>query len=133
MQCPICNASINLIRKANDVEFRKEKFKVFETYYECDNCKEKIVDIEMGDSSLNQIYNQYREKYNLMFPSEIIELREKYESVQAGYHMNKKMWNTVAYTGEFPEKEFLQMIDHSYDEVVKGLTKKLQQELNSLE
>ena len=78
MQCPICNASINLVRKANDVEFRKEKFKVFETYYECDNCKEKIVDIEMGDSSLNQIYNQYREKYNLMFPSEIIELREKY-------------------------------------------------------
>lgn len=66
-------------------------------------------------------------------PELAIELREKYESVQAGYHMNKKMWNTVAYTGEFPEKEFLQMIDHSYDEVVKGLTKKLQQELNSLE
>ena len=64
-------------------------------------------------------------------PELAIELREKYESVQAGYHMNKKMWNTVAYTGEFPEKEFLQMIDHSYDEVVKGFTKKLQQELNS--
>lgn len=65
-------------------------------------------------------------------PELAIELREKYESVQPGYHMNKKMWNTVTYAGEFSEKEFYKMIDHSYDEVVKGLTKKLQQELNEL-
>ncbi len=62
-------------------------------------------------------------------PELAIEWRERYESVQPGYHMNKKYWNTVAYTGEFSEKEFLQMIDHSYEEVVKGMSKKMQQQL----
>lgn len=65
-------------------------------------------------------------------PELAVELREKYESVQPGYHMNKKMWNTVTYLGEFSEKEFYKMIDHSYDEVVKGMTKKMQQELADL-
>lgn len=65
-------------------------------------------------------------------PETAIELREKYESVQPGYHMNKKYWNTVNYNVEFSKKEFLKMIDHSYDEVVKGMTKKLREELEQL-
>ena len=39
------------------------------------------------------------------------------------------MWNTVKYNGEFSDKEFYNMIDHSYNEVVKGLTKKLRDAL----
>mgnify|MGYP000946632906 CR=1 FL=1 len=62
-------------------------------------------------------------------PELAVELRERYESVQPGYHMNKKMWNTVKYNGEFSDKEFYNMIDHSYNEVVKGLTKKLRDAL----
>lgn len=65
-------------------------------------------------------------------PELAIELRERYGSVQPGYHMNKKMWNTVNYIGEFSEREFYNMIDHSYNEVVKKMTKKLQQELSEL-
>jgi predicted DNA-binding protein (MmcQ/YjbR family) len=65
-------------------------------------------------------------------PELAVELREKYDSVKAGYHMNKKYWNTVQYTGEFSEKEFYKMIDHSYNEVVKGMTKKMQQQLTEL-
>jgi len=65
-------------------------------------------------------------------PELAVELREKYESVQPGYHMNKKMWNTVNYNGEFSEKDFYKMIDHSYDEVVKKMTKKMQLELAQL-
>lgn len=69
-------------------------------------------------------------KVNLKCDPELaIELRERYHSVQPGYHMNKKMWNTVCYSGEFSEKEFYDMIDHSYNEVVKGLTKKLRDAL----
>lgn len=64
-------------------------------------------------------------------PELAIELREKYDSVRAGYHMNKKYWNTVDYTGEFSEKEFYNMINHSYEQVVQGMTKKMQQELNN--
>ncbi|MFN8259624.1 MAG: MmcQ/YjbR family DNA-binding protein [Chitinophagales bacterium] len=65
-------------------------------------------------------------------PELAVALREQYESVQPGYHMNKKMWNTVSYSGEFSDKELLNMIDHSYEEVVKRLSKKLQQELQDM-
>lgn len=66
-------------------------------------------------------------------PELAVELRERYESVQSGYHMNKKMWNTVKFSNEFSEKDFYKMIDHSYDEVVKKMSKKMQQELLILE
>jgi len=65
-------------------------------------------------------------------PELAIEWREQYQSVQPGYHMNKKRWNTVTCSGEFSEKVVYAMIDHSYEEVVKGMTKKMQRELNEL-
>lgn len=61
-----------------------------------------------------------------------MELRERYEFVTPAYHMNKKMWNTVTYTGEISQFEFLKMIDHSYDEVVKKMSKKMQSVLESM-
>jgi len=59
-------------------------------------------------------------------------LRAKYPAVQPGYHMNKQHWNTVVVDGSIAQKEILAMIDHSYNEVVKGLTKKMQQALENL-
>jgi len=58
-------------------------------------------------------------------PMRAIELRERYDSVIPGYHMNKKHWNTVIVDGSIPAKEVYAMIDHSYDEVAKTSTKKL--------
>ena len=52
-------------------------------------------------------------------------LREEYESIRPGWHMNKKHWNTVHIDGSFPDKLFIELVDHSYDLVVKGLPKKL--------
>lgn len=57
-------------------------------------------------------------------PQKAIELRERYESVLPGYHMNKKYWNTVILDGRIPAREVIAMIDHSYDEVLKGAKKK---------
>jgi predicted DNA-binding protein (MmcQ/YjbR family) len=48
-------------------------------------------------------------------PAFAIELRERYSSVTAGYHMNKKHWNTVLLDGSVPDKEIQTWIDHSYD------------------
>jgi len=62
-------------------------------------------------------------------PELAVELREKYTEVQPGYHMNKKMWNTVSLDGTLTKKQLHDMIDHSYDEVVKGLPKKVQEEI----
>lgn len=59
-------------------------------------------------------------------PELAIELREKYSEVIPGYHMNKKLWNTVFVNGSIKSKELKGMIDHSYQEVVKTLPKKTQ-------
>jgi len=48
-------------------------------------------------------------------PSFAIDLRERFSSVTAGYHMNKKHWNTVLLDGSVPDKEVFSWIDHSYD------------------
>jgi len=52
-------------------------------------------------------------------PGRAIELREQYPSVEPGYHMNKKHWNTITLDGSIPPKEIFAMIDHSYDLVTK--------------
>lgn len=65
-------------------------------------------------------------------PELAIQLREKYSCVKPGFHMNKTHWNTVTCDNSAPSKLLKEWIDHSYKEVVKGLTKKLRQELESL-
>ncbi|MDF9797186.1 putative DNA-binding protein (MmcQ/YjbR family) [Catalinimonas alkaloidigena] len=57
-------------------------------------------------------------------------LREQYQEVIPGYHMNKKHWNTVLLTGSIGDKLLQKWVDDSYALVVKGLPKKLQSELN---
>ncbi len=42
-------------------------------------------------------------------------LRERYESVLPGYHLNKKHWNTVLLTGQLPWEEVQALIRHSYE------------------
>jgi predicted DNA-binding protein (MmcQ/YjbR family) len=53
------------------------------------------------------------------------ELRERFPSITPAWHMNKKMWNTVEIDGTLQEKLVFELIDHSYDEVVKKLPKKI--------
>jgi len=56
-------------------------------------------------------------------PDLALELRDRYEQVRPGYHMNKKHWNTVVLDGVIPSAEIRKMIDHSYDLVVQSLPK----------
>ena len=78
-------------------------------------------------------WEQGNETINLKCdPERSLELREEYESINAGFHMSKKHWNTVTANQDVPDKLLFELIDHSYDLVVKGLTKKLQTELGSL-
>lgn len=76
---------------------------------------------------------------NLEFPHSInlkceplraIELREKFEEIAPGYHMNKKHWNTLELGGTLNNQLIRELIDHSYELVVKSLPKKLQKELD---
>ncbi len=62
-------------------------------------------------------------------PEENLELRERYQGVHPGYHMNKKHWNTVDIQSDIPDQELKKMIDISYELVRKTLTKKEKTEL----
>ena len=56
-------------------------------------------------------------------PDLALDLRDRYEQVRPGYHMNKKHWNTVEIDSGIPAVELRRMIDHSYELVIKGLPK----------
>ncbi len=58
-------------------------------------------------------------------------LRQTYPAVKPGYHMNKRHWNTVTLDGSISDDEILEMVDHAYEQVVKGLTKKDREKLKA--
>ena len=62
-------------------------------------------------------------------PERAIELREEFSDIIAGFHMSKVHWNTITIEGELPSKFIKELVDHSYDLVVKGMTKKMQRKL----
>ena len=64
-------------------------------------------------------------------PSLAIELREEFEAVIPGYHLNKTHWNTVFLDASIPDDEIKNMIRHSYVRVVKGLAKVARLRLSS--
>ena len=65
-------------------------------------------------------------------PEKAVGLRERYDEVRPGYHMNKVHWNTVHLGGAVPHREIFSWIDDSYNLVVKGLKKSLRQELEKI-
>ena len=70
---------------------------------------------------------------NLKVDPEVgVELREKYDAVTPGYHMNKKHWITVQIDGSISDKVILQWIANSYHLVVATLTKSQKLTLESL-
>ncbi|MFA6261221.1 MAG: MmcQ/YjbR family DNA-binding protein [Bacteroidia bacterium] len=64
-------------------------------------------------------------------PAYALELRARYDSITPGFHMNKQHWNTVALNADIPPKLISELIDHSYDCVVKKLTRAQQATLKN--
>lgn len=65
-------------------------------------------------------------------PGKALELREEYDFVQPGYHMNKKHWNTIYLQEIIKPGLIYKWIDDSYNLAAAGLTKKLKEELKKL-
>ena len=80
----------------------------------------KVADKMFALASLDEVPARANLKCD---PDRALELRDRYEEVQPGYHMSKKHWNTVDLEGGIPEVELKEMIDHSYELVVKSLPK----------
>ena len=57
-------------------------------------------------------------------PDYAIELREKYSGIEGAYHFNKKYWNSISLNhDDISDKLILDLIDHSYEQVVLKLPK----------
>ena len=57
-------------------------------------------------------------------PERAIDLRERFDDIIPGYHMNKKHWNTVLLEGALTDSLVKEMINHSYDLVYASLPRK---------
>jgi predicted DNA-binding protein (MmcQ/YjbR family) len=62
-------------------------------------------------------------------PDWALVLRATYPAITPGYHMNKAHWNTIIADGTIPQDLVYEMIDHSYNIVVKGLPKRERDQL----
>lgn len=63
-------------------------------------------------------------------PEQVIELQEKYNEIEPGFHMNKKHWITVNVRGRITDQLLQQLTDQSYKLVFDSLPKRLKAELN---
>lgn len=79
-------------------------------------CLTSLLGWEKGTPSINLKCNP--EKAEL--------LRAEFDAIKPGYHMNKKHWNTVIINADVSDKIILELINHSYETVVKSLPKKEQ-------
>jgi predicted DNA-binding protein (MmcQ/YjbR family) len=57
-------------------------------------------------------------------PIYAFELRSLYKDIKAGYHMNKKHWNTVSLGGDVDDELLKELINHSYELVYGKLSKR---------
>ena len=78
MKSPITGKEMVLIKEHRSMHFRKEAFKVVFHYYKCEDSGEQFTTTSMDEVNMNQVYNQYRDRFNIPFPDEITRIREKY-------------------------------------------------------
>jgi predicted DNA-binding protein (MmcQ/YjbR family) len=62
-------------------------------------------------------------------PELALELRAQYAAVVPGYHVNKRLWNTVVLDGTVPDDELADLVRHAYEQAVGGLRKTDRQRL----
>lgn len=78
MKSPITGKEMKLIKERRSMDFRKETFEIVFHYYKCEDSGEQFTTTALDELNMNQVYNQYRDKFNIPFPDEIISIREKY-------------------------------------------------------
>ena len=78
MKSPITGKDMRLIKERRSMEFRKESLEIVFHYFKCEDSGEQFTSTELDEINTHQVYNQYRDKFNIPFPDEITRIREKY-------------------------------------------------------
>lgn len=75
---PLADGYAVLCQELDRQLFRKEEINYLHHFYECEVTKERFTTLELDNLNTSQVYNQYREKHQLMFPEQITRMRERY-------------------------------------------------------
>ncbi len=78
MKSPITGKPMQLTKERRSMDFRKETFEIVFHYFKCPDSGEQFTTTTLDEVNMNQVFNQYRDKFNIPFPDEIISIREKY-------------------------------------------------------
>jgi putative zinc finger/helix-turn-helix YgiT family protein len=78
MKSPMTGKEMILTKERRLMDFRKEEFEIIFHYYKCEDSGEQFTTTGLDELNINQLYNQYRDKFNIPFPDEIISIRKKY-------------------------------------------------------
>jgi len=79
MKSPFTGGKVILYQEKSELLFRKEIFKYIKLSYKCIDSQELYTTTEIDEINISQVYNQYRIKYGIPFPDEIVAIRKKYE------------------------------------------------------
>jgi uncharacterized phage-associated protein/DNA-binding transcriptional regulator YiaG len=78
MKSPITGKEMPIRKRKERFEFRKETFEITYHYYLDETSGDQFTDDSLSEVNTNQLYNEYRSKYGIPYPDEIIAMREKY-------------------------------------------------------
>lgn len=101
----------------------------------CDYPFDEVTLVFRVSDKMFALINESREPLSINLkcnPDEALRLRSMYEEVTAGYHMNKKHWNTIQLEGVLSDEQIESMIQHSYDLVFSKLKKADRERISKL-
>jgi len=78
MKSPFTGKEMSIQKEWRTLNFRKDEFKILFHSYKCEETGEQFEDDAFAQLNYYQLVNQYREKYSIPFPEQIIAIREKY-------------------------------------------------------
>lgn len=117
MKSPITGKEMKLIREHRSMDFRKETFQIVFHFYKCEDSGEQFTTTALDELNINQLYNQYRAKFNIPFPDEIARIRKKYNlsatkmSEILGFGVNSYRQYEAGEMPSVANAKLIQMID----------------------
>ncbi|MEM7145638.1 MAG: MmcQ/YjbR family DNA-binding protein [Verrucomicrobiota bacterium] len=115
-----------MICEVNDIEQLREHLLAFpETTEETPFGPEVLVYKVAGKMFATLTPEEVPVRMNLKCdPDRALTLRDEYDAILPGYHMNKKHWNTLELDGSLQDALVQKLIDHSFERVLAGHPKK---------
>ncbi len=117
MKSPITGKEMKLTKERRSMDFRKETFEIVFHYYKCEDSGEQFTTTSLDEVNMNQVYNQYRDKFNIPFLEEIVRIREKYSLSAAkmseilGFGVNSYRQYEAGEMPSIANAKLIQMVD----------------------